>query len=265
MNIVINADDFGYSDGVCNSIIELFEANAISSTTVMAAADGASLRLSEWPTQRLLGRAGVHLQLTSGTPLAPAEQIPSLVDPSNGKFLDPRKGGKPNPQEVELEWRYQIEATQRALGGPVTHLDSHHGMHRMPELFEVYLKLARELGVPIRGAQGEIGQRMRRDHIAGSTTLVRDWTGTGLGATDLQEKVKQAIQANPEDVAIEVIVHPGYNDPYLAAHSSLAEGREWDHSGLLELAQEGWPESEGYSLAPFSIFGRSTRRGASAQ
>ena len=80
VSIVMNADDFGLSDGICRSIMELFEADAISSTSLMTAAPGAKARLENWRVSQLKDRAGVHLQLTAGQPLSPLGEVQSLID-----------------------------------------------------------------------------------------------------------------------------------------------------------------------------------------
>ena len=115
-SVVINADDFGYSDGVCRSVIELLDADAVSGTSIMCAAIGASDRLRRWRTSDLLGRAGIHLQLTGGRPLSPSEEVPTLVDADSGHFRNPRSGELPDTSQVELEWRRQLDAAHAALG-----------------------------------------------------------------------------------------------------------------------------------------------------
>jgi len=249
-NIIINADDFGYSDGICRSIIELFDADAITGTSLMIAAFGAAERFQSWHVSNLLGRAGVHLQLTVGKPISPAADVGTLIDPQSGHFRDPRSGDLPAVSEVETEWRRQLDVAHDVLGGSPTHLDSHHGVHRIPEFFEVYVKLASELGIPVRGFGGEIGKKMHAEGIRGSVALVRDWTGRSLGAKALRAMVTSVIAENPKESVIEVVSHPGYNDEYLSSVSRLSAPREDDHKALLQLAREGWPEDEGHKLVP---------------
>jgi len=251
--IIVNADDFGISDGVCRSILELLEAGAITGTSLMCAALGATERLNRWGASHLSGFAGVHLHLTGGRPLSPANEVPTLLDHKSGNFRDPRVGELPNLREVELEWRRQIEVAYTALGGSPTHLDSHHGVHRIPELFEIYVGLASELGIPVRGAGGEIGRRMRREGILGTVALVRDWSGKSLGADALRRMVNAVISEYPEEKVVEVVTHPGYNDDYLSAISSLSAAREDEHKSLLELARIGWPTVDGHTLARHAV------------
>lgn len=252
-HIIVNADDFGYSDGICRSILELLEAGAITGTSLMCAALGALERFDRWGASSLFGFAGVHLHLTGGRPLSSVNEVPTLLDHQSGNFRDPRVGGLPDFQEVELEWRRQIEAAYAALGGSPTHLDSHHGVHRIPELFRIYVGLAAEAGVPIRGAGGEIGQRMRKEGIAGTVALVRDWTGKSLGADALRQMVTAVISEYPKEEVLEVITHPGYSDDYLSTISSLSAAREDEHKSLLELAHIGWPMVDGHTLATHAI------------
>jgi chitin disaccharide deacetylase len=250
--IIINADDFGYSDGICKAILELLDAGAITSTSIMCAAIGAEERLRSWQVSKLLGVAGVHLQLTSGKPLSPVDEVSTLIDQRTGWFRDPRTGQLPDTNEVELEWRCQIEAARAVLGGPPTHLDSHHGLHRIPEFFEIYVKLASELNIPVRGAGGKLGKRMRSEGIQGTVALVREWTGKSLGPKALRQMVNVVIKEYPEEEVVEVICHPGYNDEYLTANSKLSAAREDDYRGLLQLVREGWPEDDGHILTSHS-------------
>jgi|SRR6266496_2055862 len=247
-SIILNADDFGYSDGICRSILELLDIGAVSGTSMMCAALGAADRFQHWHASHLLGLAGVHLQLTGGQPLSPAAEVPSLIDPISGHFRNPRVGPLPNPAEVVMEWRRQLDAAHLALGGPPTHLDSHHGVHRIPQFFEAYTGLASELGIPIRGTDGEFGSHMRTQGIRGTVALVRNWTGRSLGPESLRQMVGQVCIDRPEEKIIEVISHPGYNDDYLSSISSLSAAREDDHRALVELARAGWPGIDGHKL-----------------
>ncbi len=249
--VIINADDFGLTDGICIAILEMLESRSISSTTLMTAANGAIARFKRYRANELAGLAGVHLQLTGGHPVSPASEIPTLVDTRTGGFLDPRKGGAPDPSEVYLEWGRQIERASEALGAAPTHLDTHHGMHRRPELFEVYVALARELRIPFRGAVGEIAQEITRRRLPGTTALVRDWTGKDLTAEHLRKMVLRQAADHPSAGVIEVICHPGYVDDDLRAVSSLADPREQDRIGVVTLRSTGWPECDGLSMTSF--------------
>jgi chitin disaccharide deacetylase len=234
ITLIINADDYGLSDGVCLAVGELAQAGAISSTTLMIAADGARARYRSHIVRALTGRVGVHLQLTGGTPLSPAREVPSLVG-ADRRFGDPRTRHEARAAEVELEWRRQIEAVGELIGDRPSHLDSHHGVHRLAALTPVYLRLAREFGLPVRGAPGARAQ-LRLAGVAGTVAFVDDWSATGRTGADLRDAVLDLARREPGERVYEVIAHPGYDDEYLSAISGLNAAREQDLRGLSEFA-----------------------------
>lgn len=253
--IIINADDFGLSDGICKSILELFDIEAITNTSLMVAAPNALKTIKNWGGNNLLGVAGVHLQLTGGLPLTSIKEVHSLVDPVSKKFWDPRKGAPPIPHEVEKEWRRQINTACDLLGGLPTHIDSHHGVHRIPELFGIYRKLADEFGIPMRGAvSGPIKEIIVKDRLKATVAIVREWTGRMLDSNNLLNQIETVSTTNPDEKIIEVISHPGYSDDYLKSISSFSTVRENDHAVLFELAKQGWWKTANYKKISYRDF-----------
>ncbi len=260
--LIINADDFGISDGVCKSILELFDKNAISSTSLMVASPNAIKTIKKWNGKSLLGNAGVHLQLTAGKPLTSQNKVPSLYSlDSSKKFGDPRNGPLPQISEVEIEWRYQIEKACELLGGLPTHIDSHHGMHRIPEFSRTYIKLAKEYNIPMRGAiSGPFKDIVKRESLIATIAIVRKWTGRMLDSNELIKQLKMIEYNYPDENVIEVISHPGYSDNYLESISSFSSVRENDHSVLLFLAQKNWWSLNRYKLISYKDFGNGIAR-----
>lgn len=148
--IIINADDFGISEGAVLGIIKAHRDGILTSTTCMVNMPYAKLGLqlaSKYPD---LG-VGIHLVLTVGKPLIDGAK--SYVD-SHGNFLRPAAypNGKPNanPDELYREWKAQIEKFIELAGKKPTHIDSHHHVHLLPQHRDVLLKLAKEYDLPIR-------------------------------------------------------------------------------------------------------------------
>jgi predicted glycoside hydrolase/deacetylase ChbG (UPF0249 family) len=106
-SVLINADDFGLTDGVCRSIATLFECSGISNTSVMISVERAAERIRSHLPVDVRRFVGVHLQITPenhhGIPLSPPREIPTLVDGS-GRFKPLGHTDWVNPAEVELEW-----------------------------------------------------------------------------------------------------------------------------------------------------------------
>ncbi len=143
--LIVNADDFGISQGVNQGIVEAHLKGILTSTTAMAnmpAFDHAVQLKREHPTLAV----GVHLNLTAGTPVLPSEKVPDLID-RTGRFLRVDRLllgltlGRIDLRQVEAELSAQVERAIRAGLDP-GHLDSHHHVHCHPALHSVAVRLA---------------------------------------------------------------------------------------------------------------------------
>jgi len=115
MKMIVRADDVGYS--LVNNIgaFETMEHGVATAADVMLDTPGtedALVRLRELPYISV----GWHAHFW-GSPVADASRIPSLVDPSTGRFLrDVRKRNDIVLEEALFECRAQIERCIRILG-----------------------------------------------------------------------------------------------------------------------------------------------------
>ena len=149
--LIINADDFGLTPGVTEGILYGAKAGCVSSTTVMVN-QFMHLKLSFDPTTAKQLGMGVHLNLTSGKPILPAEDLSTLVVRkviSVGKDFIYHHADVVNLVQVEKEWRAQVIGFLIKFGRP-DHLDSHHHIHLLPQLFPIFLQIAGEMRIPIR-------------------------------------------------------------------------------------------------------------------
>jgi chitin disaccharide deacetylase len=222
--LFVNADDFGLTDGVTEGIVAAMEAGLVGGTTAMVCAAGAVDRLRR-QAPALAGRVGLHLQLTGGRPCLPPAAIRSLVGP-DGAF--PRKKiavGQVEPDEVRQEWREQL-ARLRACGIEPSHLDAHHHIHKRPDVWPLYLELARELKVPARALTDDMRRALDRAGVPHADSCLTEWFGQGTSSERFLALVEQAAADLPEGGAIEVMTHPGRCDATLAAISTYAQGRE---------------------------------------
>jgi len=78
--LIINADDFGLAPGVNRAIIELQQAGALSSATLMANGPFFSPAVYMAFAQPSLA-VGCHVVLVDGSPCLRPAEVPSLVDP----------------------------------------------------------------------------------------------------------------------------------------------------------------------------------------
>jgi predicted glycoside hydrolase/deacetylase ChbG (UPF0249 family) len=146
-NLIVNADDLGWTEGVNRGIAEAHGNGIVTSASLLANgqafASGVELALG----RQGLG-VGVHLNLSNGAPVAPKELVSTVVN-DNGEFY-----GGPEAllvklarraivlEEVEEEWDAQISKVREA-GITPTHLDGHKHVQMLPGLFEIALRLAK--------------------------------------------------------------------------------------------------------------------------
>jgi hopanoid biosynthesis associated protein HpnK len=276
--LIVNADDFGLTDGVNRAVLEGHRNGIITSTTLMANGMAFDSAVAASATAPGLG-VGVHLNLTQGRPLTPACQVPSIVT-SDGSFY-------PGPAilarqilsrrvklgDVETELRCQIQKVASS-GVRITHLDSHKHIHLLPPLFNVVVKLAQEYGIrcircPIEPASSALGPllsgqsgwtRMARQYLLsrGLSTLAalqankvadaglcRPEHFYGLSQTGFLDAaiLGQLLRALPEGTS-EMMCHPGYVDEALmGTRTRLRVQRETEldaltNTGIRELVRE---------------------------
>ncbi|MEP3072499.1 ChbG/HpnK family deacetylase [Maricaulis sp.] len=255
--MIINADDFGLTDGVCRAIVELIDTGAVSSTTLMLAAEGSMARCRDWQIYNRAERVGVHLQLTSGRPLSPTSLVPTLVR-SGGEFKNRTELASVSIDEVEREWRAQIDMSADLLGRLPTHLDSHHGVHHLEQFSSLFARLAIEKDVPVRDRTAML-LLGAPDVLTGSDVVLYDWTAKGLNAKKLEEQLGVEFNASRASDVIEVVTHPGYSDERLRAISALNDLRDIDRSALAEFSNSDWLAKHGARLVSFGEVGH--RRG----
>lgn len=250
--LIINADDYGRSPGVSAGIREAHLSGVVTTTTVMTnlpgAIDEVGKARDECPTLGL----GVHLNLSTGPPCAPAGEVQSLLDPSN-HFLDRNtimaSPDRLDPVQVELEFRAQIEAFL-STGTSLDHLDSHnHIVALSPELWEMYLMLAEEYGCGVRpsfpsdvpeevligiyspnalafASQGAM-DRLNSAQVRHPDHFLASFFGPGATLDNLLYRIN-----NLETGVSELMCHPGQVDNTLRSESGYALEREEELSIL---------------------------------
>lgn len=126
--LIVNGDDFGASRGISEGIIRAHTHGVLTSTSLMVhgrAAREAVAMAQEHPELSL----GLHWDLDGKE--APQIEIEDAV-------------------AVRAELARQLELFGELVGGPPTHIDSHHHIHRRPEVAPVAAELALPVGVPLR-------------------------------------------------------------------------------------------------------------------
>lgn len=149
--LIINADDFGYTHGVNEGIIRAHRNGILTSTTLMATGAAFDDAVERAKANPKLG-VGCHLVLTGGNAVAPKEKIPSLAD-GNGRLPESLPAlvvrvsvGSVRTEDIETELRAQLEKVHRA-GIELTHVDTHKHTHVHPRVMDAVGRVAREFGI----------------------------------------------------------------------------------------------------------------------
>ncbi|MDH4100448.1 MAG: ChbG/HpnK family deacetylase [Nitrospirota bacterium] len=240
--LIVNADDFGISEHVNEGILRAHQAGAITNATLMIRRPCASRAVS-YALKHPSLCVGLHLDLDhllgrdeTGAERFGMERLSLML--ADRKFF----------RDVEQEVDNQIKAFLES-GLPLTHIDGHHHLHALPDLFPMIVDRMVKHGIrtirfsrsfdlvkypPIEWDEGfyrEMEALLKRHKIRYADHFVTGWqpydlTSIGDGVTEL-------------------MTHP-------------ATREEWRVRELETLTDESWREgikAHGIQLASFGDLG----------
>jgi predicted glycoside hydrolase/deacetylase ChbG (UPF0249 family) len=281
--LIINADDFGLAPGVNRAIVELQQAGALSSTTLMATASYFSPAVYLAFAQPALA-IGCHVVLVDGTPALHPDEVPSLLDPAQpgsssfrptiGSFLRDLLRGRIREQEIEAEGIAQIRKIQSS-GLTVSHIDSHKHIHAFPRALAPLLRAAQECGVTcvrnpyeprwsvratrptgvLRRVQVHAMRTQRRafSRLTAKHGIMTTDGSIGVLATGSLDdsRLRSLLRTMPAGTW-ELVCHPGYLDRALEeAHTRLLASREVERDALLEVIPDALSDDPELALIDF--------------
>lgn len=218
--LIINADDFGYTEGVNLGIISAYKNGIVSSCTIMANMPGFDEAVELLKANPGL-RCGVHMTLTCYKPIINSHK--TIVD-DNGNFY--RRATKEILQLIDLDEVYEEFCAQidkvKNSGIKITHLDSHHHVHGLKELKAVIEKIVNKYELPIRGAfeyKTEI-----KDIVPVIDSFYADKVDYEYFEKNIHEIKKYKI--------CDLMCHPSFVDEFLLNSTSYALQRTKEHSIL---------------------------------
>lgn len=275
--LIVCADDYGLTPGICEGILRCHADGMVTSTSVLAIGPAFAENAARLRDSGL--EAGVHLAVVGeDPPLLSAREIPSIVDrrgllPRNWRALLGRLVMRAvDPEDVAKEFAAQFRAVRESGLDPV-HVNTHQHVHLWPDLANLVIDLARReevrsIRVPgsgLRTPRGRgvdaLGGRLRRKaEEAGLATT--DWfagldEAGHMSASSLHRALRAAAAARP--TYAELVVHPGLQeDPDRARYRW---GYEWhrEESALRRVDVLNHAEALGLELCTFADHARSTR------
>jgi predicted glycoside hydrolase/deacetylase ChbG (UPF0249 family) len=221
--LIVNADDFGLTDGVTRGILAAHRHGLVTSTTMLVNASVGGEQIAE-ALDTGLG-LGLHVNLTLGKPLTGGRSLTG----ADGRFVrDPmRAAARADAREVEREVEAQIDTFIELVKRPPTHLDSHHHVGTFAPVREAFFAAAASLGVPVRS---EDDQARAAARTRGLSTPDHFFGGSGPGPYWSLAATLTHLRRLPPGVS-EFMTHPGRFDADLA-YSRYGRQRETEMIGL---------------------------------
>ncbi len=157
--LLVNADDFGLTEGMTDGIIEAHQRGIVTSTSIIASGAAFEYAVRQAHHNQSLA-IGVHLTLVEELPVSDPKDIPTLLR-RNGKlprnYTELLSGlvlGRIQSEHIEHELRAQVVKCLNAGLRP-THLDSHQHVHTLPSILRIAIRTGEEFEIP--------GMRLPRD------------------------------------------------------------------------------------------------------
>ncbi|MDU5510859.1 carbohydrate deacetylase [Enterococcus gilvus] len=256
--LIINADDFGYSAAINAGIIHSHLEGVLTSTTLMANMPGTMEAIELSKQYPRLG-VGCHLVLTMGRPLDPTNR--SFQD-ENGRFYKlcdyPKMRASYSEEEIFHEWCTQIDFLL-SKGVKLTHFDSHHHIHFYPENHKITKRISEKYGLPFRNSFGT--EHFEYADLAHTNELLLDMMNTkairdmSQGYNVLREncllELTETFARAKEAQVLEMMVHPAFVDEYLFTHSSFNIARMREVEILTDPAVRQLIDSLNYELVTY--------------
>ena len=157
--IIINADDFGLTKDISESIIEIYKKGNLSSTSLLVNTPGTDYAIELAKNNLGLG-VGLHFNITEGKSISGQ----STLTNSKGFFLNKSQinfgvlFNKIKPCEIKYELESQYNYLKNK-GLNITHIDSHQHIHMNPKIFKIIANFAKSKSINIRIAFPQIIKR----------------------------------------------------------------------------------------------------------
>ncbi|MBQ8761805.1 MAG: ChbG/HpnK family deacetylase [Clostridia bacterium] len=215
MKLIINADDFGFSESVNKGIEYCLDNNLVTSASVMVNAEYANHAL-EICKSKGYTNIGVHLNLTYGKPILAPKQIKSLVDEKGVFHYMCSLGYWTKYEDAKKELKAQIEKFL-SFGIKPSHLDYHHYFHEVPVIYKALVELAKEYNLPIRAMTKDAQNYAKENGVKTADAFCFSFHDWGATVETLQELCNQY---GKSDLTIELMTTPGFIDDYTRIHTT---------------------------------------------
>jgi predicted glycoside hydrolase/deacetylase ChbG (UPF0249 family) len=277
--LIVNADDFGMTEGHNHAIIDAHLNGIVTSTSLLAngyAFDHAVALAKVHPTLGI----GVHLTLTEGLPVA--ANVDVLLEPDGKLPLS----NQPIVRAL-LQARFPYAAIQTEFGAQVqkviaagikpTHIDGHKYIHLLPGVSTIAVKIAQQYNIPVMRVPRRVADvASHYERLPGAAVLAilgamayRTARRAGLRTSDrmlgfvdtgqLDRAAIRRLLRTLRPSVTELLCHPAYRSPHL--ETLLSEGYRWisgynfdaETAAVSDPALRRDLETQGWSLRSFKF------------
>jgi len=250
IDLIINADDYGYYPCVSQGILAAAKSGALTATGILANSPDLATQL-QWLTGLESIDVGIHLNLTYGQPLT--EVMANKLESKQGQFPNAYAmsglllTGKISLADVRAEWRAQIETCQAQK---LRFLNSHEHIHMLPLLFPLVLELAKDYGIQyvrltqaewlspfglsalVRNTLMQTMQLINQGHLKVKQPLFLGLSRSGKLDYDYLTTIFSKLKPGQ---SYELMCHPGHFNPTEISDAKLLAYHDWE--GELALLQ----------------------------
>lgn len=272
--VVLCADDFALTEGVSRVILALAGRGRISATSAMTTEPAWDRLARELDPHRPTLGVGLHLNLTTGRPLAGGPGLSRAGAFPSLRELMGRAFRRTLPlAEIRAEIAAQLDAFRQAAGRAPDFVDGHQHVHVLPGIRKALIEVLAKQGLAgrlwLRDPSDRLGAVLRRPCWAKALVVgafaqgfARDAGAAGF-ATNAGFSGFSAFAAEPGTVADlfegafarlgpapVVMCHPGAADPALRALDPVVEARPLEAAYLASERFAALLEERGLTLSP---------------
>lgn len=215
MKVVVNADDFGYSQKVNLAISQAFRQKLISQTSILVNSEGFNDALALSENGKFKEYVGLHLNLTEGKPLTDIMSNYKKFTDRNGLFNGSLISESLNrflltPSDIKcikIEVAAQIKKYKDS-GFKLMHIDSHHHVHTNPSLIFTISHLAKINGFKSMRISRNIMESDESKLKSLYKNIVNRYINVNFKTTDFFSEYYYFDKRNWTNGLFEIMVHP---------------------------------------------------------
>src|ERR1044071_3633080 len=236
--LIVNADDFGLSHSVDETVIRGHRDGILTSASLMVNENGFDEAVKLAKENPKLG-VGLHLTLLQGHSALPPEKIPLLVNERREFGNDPVFVGfiyfiqRRLREQLREEIRAQFEKFY-ATGLPLDHVNGHLHLHLHPVIFQILMEDSEKLGIQLMRLTRDCLARSRKISCGHwfykiSHAMIYEWLSSRARKSLAQKKIRHAqitfglLQNScvDEDYLLKLLPQLPDGDSELYSHPSL--------------------------------------------